>query len=185
MVLPSFVNRFNIQSSLSECSSPQQHVPAWSSEYLKTFGRRWERKLTWFSDNNLLHHTMAIKSTHSAFWVFKCISHCGLASQPTRQHTWMPQPRSLELQQNLAIHTEASSLLGSTCLSRATNPKELGWKQMWEWKRICFCFYFLPGPAFWKKKKERKKSIVLQAGALPSFLPSLPCPSTPPSVHTA
>lgn len=35
-----------------------------------------------------------------------------------------------------------------------------------------------------RKKGKKNKSITLQAGALPSFLPSLACPSTPPSVQT-
>lgn len=81
-----------------------------------------------------------------------------------------PRPSSPELQKNPATHPASSSLLGSAGSPRATNPEELGWKQMGKRERVCLCFYFLPGSALWGKEKKN-----LARSWCPAKLPPVPC----------
>lgn len=69
-------------------------------------------------------------------------------------------------------------------LIQGYQPQRIGRKQMGKKERVClFWFFFF---SFYQAQFFRKKKrISLWAGALPSVLPSLASPSTPPSVQTA
>lgn len=190
MFFLSFVNRFNPSPLFSEHTSLQQHIPGRSPESLN-----WDfwkkvggRSQPCFNYNPLLQHITAIGSAWivllsppaQATAVVPCLS-----ADETRC-SWTPQPGSPEVQQN-PVTSAASSLPGSSGLPRATNPEEQNEDES-RWERgkgsVCvfifiFILFFYQAQLFGKKRRR----TMLWAGILPSFLPCLASPSTPPSVQ--
>lgn len=120
------------------------------------------------------------------FWVFKTDSGCG----PVIYRLVRLSSPGYHSQAALECSkTQLQIQQPATCWVPLVNPG-LSTPKNWEesrWGRrkgsVCFDFFFF---SFYQAQFfGKKKRISLWAGALPSVLPSLASPSTPPSVQTA
>lgn len=141
------------------------------------------RSQSWFRYNHLLPHMTAIKSAHAA----SPSPHAQLTSlvpylwAGDTQCSWTPGQAALncsKIQQHIQQPAACWALRVHPGLPTPKNGDESRWERG---KGSVCVFIFYQAQLFGKKKRR----IVLGAGALPSSLPSLASPSTPPSVQTA